>query len=87
MKKIDLFKAILKSSNITGVDFAARIGLSYNSYRTMTATSAKNTPKWVIAVIETWKMAHDPELMCIECHVNENGHGEGYLFCKDCSNN
>jgi len=84
MTDLELYKSILKTCDVRGIDFSEKIGVSYNSYRTMTAPSAKVTPKWVKAVIETWKMAHDPDLMCIDCLINENGFGEGFLFCKDC---
>lgn len=69
---------------MTGAEFADKIGITYSSYRTMTSKNAKAVPKWVTAFLFAWKWANDEDLLCIECQVEENGHGIGFMFCKNC---
>lgn len=84
MTKLEQFKAVLKIIGLTGSEFAARLGLSYPSYRTMTAESTKAVPKWVNAFLMGYKMAHDESMMCIDCQIRDNGHGIGFMFCEEC---
>lgn len=84
MTKIEQYKGILKILDISGLDAADMFGIKYASYRTMTAGGNKVTPKWVTAFVEGYTLAHDKELMCIECEIRESGHGQAFLFCEEC---
>jgi len=84
MKDLETMKSILSKEGITGKEMAEMLGLSYGSYRTMTATGRTKVPKWVKAFIAGWAIGKDPDLLCMDCGINENGHGELGAFCESC---
>ena len=83
MSEIQRMKEILKEMEVTPEEMANRLGITPRSYQSMTAPSAKVTPKWVTSFLLAWDLGN-ADLLCPNCKVRTGGHGTDYLFCEEC---
>lgn len=56
---LEEYKQILKAQGLSGKDIAGLLDLGYDSYRSLTKSSASSVPKWVRAAIIFYKLGKD----------------------------
>lgn len=53
---IDRYKQILKKEKISGKQMAEKLGITYDSYRSMTRNKTDSHPRWVRSFIIAYEL-------------------------------